>query len=217
MKRLVVTLLLVAACKKPEAPPPSFAALDLLYTSRKEPLPPAACRRVDAAEALAKNASDAKALRGVQQSSPEAAFLLARAVFDSEGKRAPELDVALACPGFAAARHLAGNVAISTKDFAAAKQLFEEARALAPTWLDNRASLAGVLLQLDERDAAKKEIDALVAADATYAPGQLLKFSALWLDGDTYGARVALCAAYRLGSAQAAAKLDALQLNCDQP
>ena len=218
MKRLAVTLLVVVGCKKPEAPPPpSFAALDLIYASRKEPLPPAACRRVEDAEALAKSANDVQALRGVAKSSPEAAFLLAHAVFDASNARAPELDTALTCPGFAAALHLHGNAAIAAKDLVTARKAFEDAKRAAPSWLDNRASLAGVLLQLDARDAAKQEIDALIAADAAYAPGQLLKFSALWLDGDTYNARVALCAAYRLGSAQAAAKLDALQLNCDQP
>ena len=217
MKRLAFAVLLFAACKKPEpAAPPSFAALDLVYTSRKEPLPPAACRRVENADALAKAANDEKALRALPPS-PEAAFLLAHAIFDASTRRAPELDTALACPGFAAALHLAGNAAIAAKDFAAAKKAFEDAKTAAPAWLDNRASLAGVLLQLDERDTAKREIDALVAADPNYAPGQLLKFSASWLDGDTYDARVALCAAYRLGSSQAAAKLDALQLNCDQP
>ena len=110
MKRLAVALLVVVGCKKPEAPPPpSFAALDLIYAARKEPLPPAACRRVEDAEALAKSANDVQALRGIAKSSPEAAFLLAHAVFDASNTRAPELDTALTCPGFAAALHLHGN------------------------------------------------------------------------------------------------------------
>jgi len=213
MKRVVVALLMLAACKKPE---PSFAALDAIYATRKEPIPPAACRKADEAEALAKGAYDEKALKGVAKPSPEASFMIAHAVFDASSARAPELEAALACPGFAAARHLAGKAAIAAKDLDAAKTYFEDAKAIAPTWLDNRASLAGVLLQLKDPQA-KKEIDAIIADDANYAPGHLLKFSALWLDGDTYNARVALCAAYRLGSAQAASKLDALQLNCDQP
>jgi tetratricopeptide (TPR) repeat protein len=211
MKHVVVALLMLAGCKKPE---PSFAALDAIYATRKEPIPPGACRRAEETEALAKGVYDQKALAN---RSPEASFMIAHAVFDATSARAPELEAALACPGFAAARSLAGKAAIASKDLEAAKKYFDEAKAIAPTWLDNRASLAGVLLQLKEQDAAKKEIDAIIAADANYAPGHLLKFSALWLDGDTYNARVALCAAYRLGSAQAASKLDALQLNCDQP
>ncbi len=214
MKHVVIALLMFAGCKKPE---PSFAALDAIYAARKEPIPPVGCRRGEETEALAKGAYDEKALKALANPSPEASFMIAHAVFDATSARVPELEAALACPGFAAARHLAGKAAIAAKDLDAAKTFFGEAKSLAPAWLDNRASLAGVLLQLKENDAAKKEIDAIIAADANYAPGHLLKFSALWLDGDTYDARVALCAAYRLGSAQAASKLDALQLNCDQP
>ncbi len=193
---------------------PSFSALDAVYATRKHPLPPAACRRADEATQLAKNATDAQALGLIENPSPEAAFLLAFVTFEDLKRKSPALDAALKCPGFAAAEHLAGLVAIAEGRLPDAQQHLEVARREAPTWLDNRARLAGVLLQTDHKDAAGKEIDALVAAAPDYAPGYLLRFSLKALDHAQDAAMLDLCKATALGSAQAREKLEQLQFKC---
>jgi hypothetical protein len=192
----------------------SFAALDAVYATRKEPVPPAACRRLEEASALAKSAVDAQALGLLEKPSPEAAYLLARVTFDELKRTSPALDVALQCEGFAAAQHLAGLVAIAEGKLPEAQRRLEQARASAPTWLDNRAKLAGVLLQADQRDAAAKEIDGLVAAAPDYAPAYLLRFSLEVLQDLKGKAMADLCKAMALGSAQAREKVDQLHYQC---
>lgn len=202
----------------PPQPPPvdAFAALDAVYATRKEPVPPAACRRADDAALLAKGAADLEALKLIENPSAEAAYLRARAAFEGPKTRSPALDVALKCPGFAAAQHLAGLLAIADGKLAEAKPFLEAARTAAPSWLDNRAKLAGVLLQLDQRDDALKEIDGLVTTAPDYAPAHLLRFSARLLGGDQAGALEALCKAQRLGSAQAQDKVEELGVDCSK-
>lgn len=198
----------------PTVTPGSFAALDAVYATRKEPVPPAACRRAEDAALLARSASDLPSLSLLENPAPEAAYLLARATFEVKKTRAPALDVALACGGFAAAQHLAGIIAIADGKVAEALPFLEAARAAAPSWLDNRAKLAGVLLQLDRRDDAVKEIDAIVATDPDFAAGHLLRFSASLLGGDQAAALQALCRAERLGSTQAKQKAEELRIDC---
>ncbi|MFZ5446201.1 MAG: hypothetical protein ACOZQL_39805, partial [Myxococcota bacterium] len=48
--------------KQPDSPGTAFVALDAVYATRGEPVPPAGCRREDEAAQLAKVASDAQAL-----------------------------------------------------------------------------------------------------------------------------------------------------------
>ncbi len=206
------------ALRGADTPPAAdaFAALDAVYATRKEPVPPAACRRAEDAALLARGASDAQALGLIENPSAEAAYLLARVSFEDPKQKSPALDVALKCPGFAAAQHLAGLIAITEEKLADARPYLEEARRAAPSWLDNRAKLAGVLLQLGEKDAAVKEIDGLVATAPDYAPGHLLRFSALLLAGDQPGAMGSLCKAMKLGSSQARQKVDELALDCSK-
>jgi len=198
------------------APPKSdpFVALDAVYATRKEPVPPVACRRAEEAPQLAKSASDAQALGLIERPSAEAAYLLARVSFEELKRKTPALDVALACDGFAAAQHLAGLVAISDGNLPEAQKRFQQARATAPSWLDNRAKLAGVLLQTDQRDAASKEIDGLVSAAPDYAPAYLLRFSLEVMNNTQDLAMADLCKAMALGSAQARDKVDQLHFKC---
>ena len=194
--------------------PVDFSALDAVYVTRKEPIPPAACRRAEDAALLAKGASDVRSLGLIEKPSPEAAYLLSRATFDELKKRSPALDTALGCPGFAAAQHLAGVMAISEGKVADARPFLEAARTAAPSWLDNRAKLAGVLLQLDHQDEAVKEIDALISTDPDYAPGHLLRFSVLYGGGDQAQGLKSLCRAEKLGSSQARQKAEELRIDC---
>lgn len=217
----VVIIVAVVAMKKTdekpvvEAPKPeSFAALDAVYATRREPVPPAACRRVEDAALLAKGASDVQSLGLIEKPSPEAAYLLARATFEEFKKRSPALDTALACPGFAAAQHLAGMMSIADGKVAESLPFFEAARTASPSWLDNRAKVAGVLLQLDRSADAVKEIDALLATDPDYAPGHLLRFSALYGGGDQAEGLKSLCRAEKLGSSQARQKAEELRIDC---
>lgn len=201
----------------PESPKPAvadFSALDAVYVTRKEPVPPAACRRADDAALLARSASDVRSLGLIEKPSPEASYLLARATFEELKKRSPALDTALGCPGFAAAQHLAGVMAISDGKVADARPFLEAARTAAPSWLDNRAKLAGVLLQLDHQDEAVKEIDALISTDPDYAPGHLLRFSVLYGGGDQAEGLKSLCRAEKLGSSQARQKAEELRIDC---
>lgn len=190
-----------------------FVALDAVYATRKEPIPPAACRRAEEAPQLAKAAADAQALGLLEKPSPEAAYLLARVSFEELKRKSPALETALACPDFAAAQHLAGLVAIAENDLPAARKRLDEARRLAPSWLDNRAKLAGVMLQSNDRDAAAKEIDGLILAAPDYAPGYLLRFALKTLN-QADDALTDLCKATALGSAQAREKLEQLQHQC---
>ncbi|MFT3707877.1 MAG: hypothetical protein QM817_09495 [Archangium sp.] len=200
----------------PQNDPPkadAFAALDAVYTAWDEPTPPAACRRAEDVANLVKVVKDPDKLALIDNPSAEAAYLTARAQVD--GKRKPTtLDVALKCKGFANAEHLAGMVALTENDLAAAQKRFEAARDAAPTWLDNRAKLAGVLLHVDQLDAASKEIDGLIGAKVDYAPAYLLRFALKVRRSDASGARIDLCQAVSLGSDAAKRKADEAKIEC---
>lgn len=213
---IVVAVVALNPSKTEEVPnaPADFSALDAVYVTRKEPIPPAACRRAEDAALLAKSSSDVRSLGLIEKPSPEAAYLLARATFEELKKRSPSLDTALACPGFAAAQHLAGMMAIADGKMADAKPFLEAARTAAPSWLDNRAKLAGVLLQLDHQEDAVKEINALISTDPDYAPGHLLRFSVLYGGGDQAEGLKSLCRAEKLGSSQARQKAEELRIDC---
>lgn len=217
---IVVAIIALKPSKADEVPEPpkpvvvDFSALDAVYVTRKEPIPPAACRRAEDAALLAKSASDVRSLGLIEKPSPEAAYLLARATFEELKKRSPALDTALSCPGFAAAQHLAGMMAIADGKMGEARPFLEAARSAAPSWLDNRAKLAGVLLQLDHQAEAVKEIDALISTDPDYAPGHLLRFSVLYGGGEQAEGLKSLCRAEKLGSAQARQKAEELRIDC---
>jgi tetratricopeptide (TPR) repeat protein len=191
-----------------------FATLDTVYSTRKEPIPPAPCRRAADAVLLAKAATDVQALGLIEKPSPEAAYLLARATNDALKQTSPALKVALACPGFAAAEHLAGDVAVREGNLADAQKAYEEARRVAPGWIENRADLVGVLLKSEQKEAAAKEIEALIAA-APDEPRPWLLRGLLRVDADDKaGAAQDLCKASKLGSNTARSLLEAQGLKC---
>ncbi|MBL8911138.1 MAG: hypothetical protein JNM17_10635 [Archangium sp.] len=191
-----------------------FAALNGVYKAWDEPLPPAGCRRAEDAAQLAEVVKDADKLALIEKPSAEAAYLHARAAFGQKRKAQSSLDVALACPGFAAAQHLAGMIAITENDVPTARKQLEAARDSAPTWLDNRAKLAGLLLNTDQLDAAKKEIDGLIGAKVDYAPAYTLRAKLRAKEGDQVGMRIDLCQAKSLGSETAANLAKEAKIDC---
>jgi hypothetical protein len=197
----------------PTSPP--FEALDAVYASWKEPPPPAKCRSEKEGPLLAKSATNVDSLKLVEHPSPEASYLLARAAFEERKQRSDALDAALACDGFAAAEHLAGEVAIATNDLVAARAHLEKARTFAPGFLDARSKLVGVMMAQQQVDDALKEADALVLAAPDFHPGYLLRFAARLTKRDVAGATEDLCRAQKLGSTQARAKLEELKASCD--
>lgn len=194
-----------------------FAALDAVYGSWNEPLPPPPCRRADEAVRLAQSVRDVKALQLIEKPSPEAAYLLARASFEDLKQKSPALDAALACPGFANAQFLAGKIAIAEQRLDDARAAFTAATTQAPKFLDARASLAGVMLQQNEVEAGLAEIEKLIAAAPDYPAAYLLRFSGRLLQGDRPGAMKDLCAAVKLGSATARKKLEESGETCGGP
>lgn len=192
-----------------------FAALDAVYGSWNEPVPPPPCRREDEAGRLAQSVRDVKALKLIDAPSPEAAYLLARASFEELKQRSPALDAALACPGFANAHFLAGKIAIAEARLDDARASFTAATTQAPKFLDARVSLAGVLLQQNEVDAALAEAEKLIAADPDYAAAYLVRFAGRVLQGDREAALKDLCTAVKLGSAEAKKKLASVGGSCE--
>lgn len=198
----------------PDAKAP-FAALDAIYGSWKEPLPPPACRRAEEADRLAKAVRDVNALRLIEKPSPEAAYLLARASFEDLKQKSPALDAALACPGFANAQYLAAKIAIAEERLDDAQAALTNATNQAPKFLNARASLAGVLLKQQQVDAALAETEKLIAADPDYAAGYLLRFAGRVLKGDREAGLKDLCTAVKLGSDEARKKLEAIGGSCE--
>ncbi|MCC6334216.1 MAG: tetratricopeptide repeat protein [Myxococcales bacterium] len=192
-----------------------FTALDALYGSWKEPVPPPSCRRAEEAERLAQNVRNVNALRLIDSPSPEAAYLLARATFEDLKQKSPALDAALACPGFANAQYLAGKIAIAEGRLDDALASLKSATTQAPKFLDARASLAGIMLQQQEVDAALAEAEKLISADPDYAAGYLLRFSGRVLKGDRDAAMKDLCTAVNKGSATARQKLESINGSCE--
>lgn len=179
-----------------------FAALDALYLSWKEPVPPVSCRRAAEAASLATHATDVDALSLIDSPSPEAAYLLARARFE-KGQKEPTLEKALACPNFAAAQYLAGKIAIADNQLAPARAHFEQALKIAPTFLDARVTRAGVLIKQGAFDEALAEADALVLAAPDYPGGFMVRALAKSAKDPNYDATAELCTAAKLGSAKA--------------
>ncbi len=196
----------------PQADP--FATLDKVYSTWKEPVPPAACRRAEDAAQLAKVVTDMEALALVEKPSAEAAYLLARVTNSSVKQTSPALAAALACPGFAAAQHLGGLVAVREGRLAAAQNFYEEARRIAPGWLDNRADLAALLMKTDQQDAAWAEVNGLIAAAPDDAVAYLLRGMLKDAKLDKAGAAEDLCRAVRLGSGKAKAMVEGAGLKC---
>lgn len=191
-----------------------FAALNGVYKAWDEPPPPGACRRAEDAAQLAEVVKDADKLALIDKPSPEAAYLHARAAFGQKRKAQNSIDIALSCPGFAAAQHLAGMIAITENDVPTARKQLEAARDSAPTWLDNRAKLAGLLLNTDQIDAAAKEIDGLIGAKVDYAPAYTLRAKLKAKKGDNVGMRIDLCQAVSLGSETAGNLAREAKIDC---
>lgn len=198
----------------PRARADPFATLDTVYSTWKEPPPPAACRRAEDAAQLAKVATDPQALALLEKPSAEAAYLLARVSNESLKITSPALSVALACPGFAAAQHLAGRVAIREGRLPEAQKYYEEARRLAPHWIDNRADLAGLLVTTQQQEAAWQEVEGLIAAAPDDAVAYLLR--GILKDGklDKEGAAQDLCKAVKLGSGKARSMVEGASIKC---
>lgn len=217
---VVVTVLGVGAffgldTSKPIVPPAdSFATLDTVYATWKEPVPPAGCRRADDAAQLARVATDVQALALVEKPSPEASYLLARATHTNLKQTSPALQPALACPGFAAAQHLAGLVAVREGKLDEAQKFYEEARRLAPGWVDNRADLAALLVKTEQNDAAWKEVDGLIAAAPDDAIAYLLRGLLKQAKDDRAGAAQDLCRSVKLGSGKARAMVEGAGIQC---
>lgn len=194
---------------KTTPPPPSdpFAVLNGMYGAWEAPVPPAACRKAEESANLARDAKNADQLALITSPWPEAAYLRARALWDRERTRdqvSPEfqaaLDTSMACPGFAAALHLGAQVAIKTKNLTAARTHVDAAIAVAPKWLEARATRAGLLRELKETEAATKEVDGLLEAKPDYAPAFLLRAFLKHDGGDVQGFANDLCKASSLGS-----------------
>lgn len=192
----------------------AFATLDTVYSTWKEPVPPAACRRAEDAASLARVANDVQALGLVEKPSPEASYLLARATNASLKQTSPALADALDCPQFAAAQHLAGLVAVREGRLPEAQKFYEEARRIAPGWLDNRQDLAALLVTTDQHDEAWKEVEGLIAAAPDDAVAWLLRGLLKDAKLDKAGAARDLCKAVKLGSRKAKAMVESAGVTC---
>lgn len=186
-----------------------FSGLDALYTSWREPLPPAPCRRVEDAPRLAAIATDATAL-GVVDANPESAYLLARASFEKDRSRHPALDKALACPNFAAASNLAGRAALAQKDYEQARKHFLAAIAATPGFVNARFNLALMYVQSGDLDSAKDKLDHLLADYPDFGDAFLVRAGIAQLKGDHGSAKSDACKAATLGVEKAKAECDRL-------
>ena len=191
-----------------------FATLDTVYSTWKEPVPPPACRRAEDAAPLARVANDVQALGLLENPSPEASYLLARATHASLKQTSPALAVALACPQFAAAQHLAGLVAVRGGRLTEAQKFYEEARRIAPTWLDNRQDLAALLVTTHQHEEAWKEVEGLIAAAPDDAVAFLLRGLLKDARLDKAGAARDLCKAVKLGSRKAREMVETAGVTC---
>ncbi len=191
-----------------------FATLDTVYSTWREPVPPAACRRAEDAAQLAKVANDVQALGLVEKPSPEASYLLARATNVSLKQTSPALALALACPQFAAAQHLAGLVAVREGKLPEAQKFYEEARRIAPSWLDNRQDLAALLVATNQPDEAWKEVEGLIAAAPDDAVAWMLRGVLKDAKADKAGAAQDLCKAVKLGSRKAKSMVESAGVTC---
>ena len=198
-------------------PPPStdpFATLNTVYSTWKEPPPPVGCRRGDDAPPLAKVATDAQALGLLENPSPEASYLLARASKATLTMPSAALTNALSCPGFAGAQHLAGLVAVKENKLPEAQKFYEEARLLAPNWLENREDLAALLVKTEQHEAAWKEVDGLISAAPDGAVPYLLRGLLKNAKDDKPGFAEDVCKAIKLGSGRAKTIAESAGIQC---
>lgn len=197
-------------------PPPGdpFATLNTVYSTWKEPTPPAGCRRADDAAQLAKVATDPQALGLLENPSPEASYLFARASKATLTTPSAALTNALSCPGFAGAQHLAGLVAVRENKLPEAQKFYEEARLLAPNWLENREDLAALLVKTEQHEAAWKEVDGLISASPDGAVPYLLRGLLKNAKDDKPGFAEDVCKAIRLGSGKAKTIAETAGIQC---
>jgi hypothetical protein len=198
-------------------PPPKsdpFATLDTVYSTWKEPAPPVGCRRADDAPQLAKVATDAQALGLLENPSPEASYLLARASKATLSTPSAALSNALSCPGFAGAQHLAGLVAVRENKLPEAQKFYEEARLLAPNWLENREDLAALLVKTEQHEAAWKEVDGLISAAPDGALPYLLRGLLKNAKDDKAGFAADVCKAVKLGLGKAKTIAEGAGIQC---
>lgn len=191
-----------------------FATLDTVYGTWKEPVPPPTCRRPEDAAQLAKVVNDVQALSLVERPTAEALYLLARATNEQLKKTSPALEQALSCPGFAAAQHLAGRIAVREGRLTDAQKYYEAARASAPQWVDNRADLAGLLVTTNQHDAAWPEVESLITAAPDDPVAYLLRGVLKDAKGDKPGAAMDLCRATKLGSNKARSMVESASIQC---
>ncbi|MGI5860864.1 MAG: protein kinase domain-containing protein [Myxococcales bacterium] len=215
----------------------SRATLDGFFRANGEPLPPAACREKSEAalatllaaaphlrDAIPENARATEAsaalaiLASVGVSSPEAAYLLAKARSLAGQPADGSLTAALACPGFAAAENLAANLALKVGQLDEAERRYSAAIAAAPGFTKARFNRAVLKFQQGRVDEAIELLHAVIReqpdhADAHYALGLMrdrkaaaarsVGDSAL-ADRESSAARKAYCKALELGNHKAA-------------
>jgi hypothetical protein len=196
-----------------------LAGVDVLYRSRHEPLPPPSCRRIEDGKSLAL-AKDPVAFEHLE--GPEADYLLARIKYDMGTAVGPELERAVACPGFSAALSLSGKVAVREAEAAAkqgesdraadllakAAREFDAAIAAEPTFKNARFNRAVVLLKRSHVDEATKDLTELVAADPSDADSHFWLGVALEEGGEKDKAHEQYCAAAKQGYAMAKSRCD---------
>lgn len=187
-----------------------FDQLNAVYARRAEPVPPVACRRAFDADVLARAATDVKHLAEVAQGSPEASYLLAREVFETEQVRHPALDHALSCERFAAALNLNGRVAFAEKAYDQARRGFVAALAAEPKFRHARFNLALLLVQTKEFEEAFDRLNHLIADDPTFGEAYLVRAGVSQIRGDHQAARRDACRAAALGVERARAECEQL-------
>jgi hypothetical protein len=197
-----------------------FAALNALYRTRGEPLPPAACRSADEGSALAA-AKDEGAFASLH--SPEAAYLLARLKYEAGAVDTAGLQRASACPGFAAALSLSGKLAVREAEasqkggeatqadelLGKAAREFDAAIAAEPNFKNARFNRAVVMLKRGHADDAARDLTELVAQDPEFTEAHFFLALALEKQGDKVRAKGEYCAAARQGYKLAASRCEA--------
>ena len=161
-----------AAAPGPPAPTASGrAALAAAYARWKEPEPPAGCRVQDPSRAARLLDTPAALAAEPGPRAPELAFLVARARADLGQSADEALREALACPGFAAARALAGKLAAKADRADDAAAHFEGALAEAPDFARARFNLAVVELKRSRVAQGVAHLEAYVKLEPQDADG----------------------------------------------
>jgi hypothetical protein len=197
-----------------------FDALNALYRTRGEPLPPAACRSRDEAQALAA-AKDEGGLASLH--SPEAGYLLARQQYEAGGSPGAALASALKCPGFAAALSLSGKLTVREAEasqksgeatqadelLGKAAREFDAAIAAEPNFKNARFNRAVVLLKRGHPDDAARDLTEIVSADPQFTEAHFFLALALEKQGDKVRAKGEYCTAAKQGYKLAASRCEA--------